>query len=140
MAITPVKNSIIGYWIDIFSLQKWHFPPSIIQDIIGILCHHFRGVLQLWQWEAGNAIFSPFGILYINTFRNEPITTPNIDIIRYSPTKLNTSKSSISIYKLGYNLLQLHWGKVCHRVSVKNSSAYDICHIKKFDILCSPLF
>jgi hypothetical protein len=72
------KNSIKGYCIEIFDLQKEHFPLKKIHDRRGMLCQNFNGVLQSKQCEGMNTILSSFGILKITTFKNEPNTRPNI--------------------------------------------------------------
>jgi hypothetical protein len=44
--IIPEISSIAGYCIDIFVLQKEHFPLRNIHESRGMLCHGFKGVLQ----------------------------------------------------------------------------------------------
>jgi hypothetical protein len=41
--ISPDVNSMSGYCIDIFVLQKAHFPLKNIHDMMGILCQGFSG-------------------------------------------------------------------------------------------------
>ena len=74
--IIALKSSTSGYWIEIGALQYAHSLPKNIYDKSGILCQGFSFVPHFGQCEAGNITLSPFGILAIRTFINEPITSP----------------------------------------------------------------
>ena len=76
----PVNNSIIGYWIEIFSWQKAHLPFKKIYEKTGILCHHFSGVWHLGHFEAGKTIDSSLKALNITTFKKLPMQSPVIKI------------------------------------------------------------
>jgi hypothetical protein len=70
------KNSTIGYFIEIDSLQFAHLPPKNSQLKTGMLCQNFIFCLQLGQCEAGFIIDISRGILYISTLKKLPKHAP----------------------------------------------------------------
>ena len=76
----PFKSSTRGYCGEIGSPQYLHFPFWKVKLNTGISSYHFKGVLQFGQWEDGKTIDSSLGILYIHTFKNEPMIVPMMNI------------------------------------------------------------
>lgn len=59
---------------------------------------HFKGFLQLGQCDAGNAMFCSNGILYITTFKKDPIAIPKENINKSIMKVLQIFYQSYSIF------------------------------------------
>lgn len=75
--INPVMNSTTGYWWDIFSAQRRHFPNCIKYEKIGISSYHLKVRLQVIQIDRPVTIVLLVLNLKITTFKKLPIIVPN---------------------------------------------------------------
>ena len=88
MYTTAFNDSTKGYCFEITVLQCLHLPFNNKYEIKGILSYHLRLWLHVGQCEPGHAILSPLGILYMHTFKKEPIISPYIKISSINSSSL----------------------------------------------------